>query len=132
MGVAADASGLRAVADSINGRIELLNPDGSIASVWGSPSPGPTILRRPVAVAFDAAGDAYILDQRRARIHVFARSTGLPARTIGSIGSGPGQLLDPSAIAIDAQGVISVADTGNRRIARFTTSGDYLGAWTGL
>jgi len=130
MGVAADANGLRAVADSINGRIELLNPDGSVASVWGSPSPGPTILRRPVAVAFDAAGDAYVLDQRRARIFVFARATGLPARTIGSLGSGPGQLLDPSAITIDAAGVITVADTGNRRIARFTTTGAYLGAWT--
>ena len=131
-GVAADAGGLLAVADSINGRIKLINQDGSIASVWGSPSPGPTILRRPVAVAFDAAGDAYVLDQRRSRIFVFARSTGLPARTIGSIGSGPGQLLDPSAISIDASGVISVADTGNRRVARFTTGGDYLGAWTGL
>ena len=131
MGVAADANGLRAVADSVNGRIELLHPDGSVASVWGSPSPGPTILRRPVAVAFDAAGDAYVLDQRRSRIFVFARATGLPARTIASIGSGPGQLRDPSAITIDAAGIISVADTGNRRIARFTTAGDYLGAWTG-
>ncbi|HEV2773952.1 MAG TPA: NHL repeat-containing protein [Solirubrobacteraceae bacterium] len=130
MGVGADANGLRAVADSINGRIELLHPDGSVASVWGSPSPGPTILRRPVAVAFDAAGDAYVLDQRRARIFVFARSTGLPARTIGALGSGPGQMRDPSAITIDAGGVISVADTGNRRVVRFTTSGDYLGAWT--
>jgi sugar lactone lactonase YvrE len=130
-GVAADANGLRAVADSVNGRIELLNPDGSVASVWGSPSPGPTILRQPVAVAFDAAGDAYVLDQRRARIFVFARATGLPARTIGSLGTGPGQLQDPSAIAIDAAGVISVADTGNRRVARFTTGGNYLGAWTG-
>jgi DNA-binding beta-propeller fold protein YncE len=129
LGVAADAQGLRAVADSVNGRVELLNPDGSNASSWGSPSPGPTILRAPVAVAFDAAGEAYVLDQRRARIFVFGRATGLPARTIGSLGSGPGQLQDPSAISI-ANGVITVADTGNRRIARFTTAGDYLGAWT--
>ena len=131
LGVAADSSGIRAVADSTNGRLELLNPDGSIASSWGSPSPGPTILRRPVAVAFDAAGDAYVLDQRRSRIFVFARGTGLPARTIASLGSGPAQLLDPSAIAIDATGVITVADTGNQRVARFGTDGTYLGAWTG-
>jgi tripartite motif-containing protein 71 len=129
LGVAADANGLRAVADSINGRIELLNPDGSIASSWGSPAPGPTILRSPTAVAFDAAGDAYVLDQRRARIFVFARATGLPARTIAAQGSGPGRLLDPTAIAI-ANGVVTVADAGNRRIARFTTAGQYLGAWT--
>ena len=131
LGVAADASGLRAVADSINGRIELLNPDGSIASVWGSPSPGPTILRRPVAVAFDAAGDAYVLDQRRGRIFVFSRATGLPARTIASQGGGPGQLLEPSALTI-AGDVITVADTGNKRVARFSTTGTYLGSWTDL
>ena len=129
LGVAADANGVRAVADSINGRIELLNPDGSIASSWGSPAPGPTILRSPVAVAFDGAGDAYVLDQRRARIFVFARATGLPARTIAAQGSGPGRLLDPSAISI-AAGVITVADSGNRRIVRFSTAGEYLGAWT--
>ena len=132
LGVAADANGVRAVADSINGRIELLHPDGTNASSWGSPAPGPTILRRPVAVSFDAAGDAYVRDQRRARIFVFARATGLPARTIAAQGSGPGRLLDPSAIAIDSGGVIAVADTGNRRVARFSTGGDYLGAWTGL
>jgi len=129
LGVAADASGIRAVADSVNGRVEFLFPDGSIATSWGSPAPGPTILRSPVAVAFDAAGDAYVLDRRRARIFVFARATGLPARTIAAQGRGPGRLLDPSAIAI-ANGIITVADTGNRRIARFTTAGTYLGAWT--
>ena len=104
------------------------NPDGSIAAVWGSPDPGPTILPNPVAVAFDAAGNAYVLDQRRSRIVVFARATGLPARTIGSQGSGPGQLQEPSALAIDAAGTISVADTGNDRIARFTSAGNYLGS----
>ncbi len=131
LGVGADRNGYRAVADSINGRIELLNPDGSVASSWGSPAPGPTILRRPIDVAFDTAGDAYVLDERRARIIVFARGTGLPVRSIASQGSGPGQLLDPMAIAIDDNGIITVADTGNRRVARFTTSGVYLGAWTG-
>jgi tripartite motif-containing protein 71 len=132
VGVASDAAGFRAVADSVNGRIQLLNPDGSIAAVWGSPAPGPTILPNPVAVAFDAAGTAYVLDQRRARIIVFDRATGLPKRTIASQGSGPGRLLDPSALSITPGGTISVADTGNQRIARFTTSGDYLGAWTGV
>jgi DNA-binding beta-propeller fold protein YncE len=132
LGVATDAGGTRAVADSVNGRIQLLNPDGSIAAVWGSPNPGPTILPRPVAVAFDAGGDAYVLDQRRSRIVVFARGTGVPARTIGSEGSGPGQLLSPAALAIDATGTISVADTGNDRIARFSTAGDYLGSTPGV
>jgi tripartite motif-containing protein 71 len=131
LGVAADASGVRAVTDAVNGRVELLNPDGSLA-VWGSPAPGPTILPRPVAVAFDAGGNAYVLDGKRSRIVVFSRATGLPVRTIGSPGSGPGQLLDPSALAIDGTSTISVADSGNERIARFGTGGTYLGSVTGV
>jgi DNA-binding beta-propeller fold protein YncE len=132
LGVAADSSGIRAVTDAVNGRVELLNPDGSIAAVWGSPAPGPTILPRPVAVAFDSGGNAYVLDERRSRIVVFSRATGLPVRSIGSPGSGPGQLLDPSALTIDAGGTIAVADSGNERIARFGTGGTYLGSITGI
>jgi DNA-binding beta-propeller fold protein YncE len=123
---------VRAVVDSVNGRVQLLAPDGSVLTTWGSPAPGPTILPRPVAVAFDAGGNAFVLDQRRARIVVFDRATGQPARTIASQGSGPGQLLDPSALAIDAGGTIHVADSGNDRIARFAPDGSYLGAITGV
>jgi tripartite motif-containing protein 71 len=128
LGVAADASGIRAVTDAVNGRVQLLNPDGTIATVWGSPNPGPTILPDPAAAAFDAAGDLYVLDRRRARIVVFARGTGVPARTIGLPGSGPGQLLDPAALTI-AGGTISVADTGNDRVSLFSTAGAFLGSF---
>jgi sugar lactone lactonase YvrE len=131
-GVAADASGMRAVTDATNGRVQLLDPAGKIVTVWGSPNPGPTILRRPVGVAFDAAGTLYALDERRARIIVFSRQTGLPVRTIGSQGRGPGQMLDPAAIAMTPGGTIVVADTGNRRIVRFGSGGEYRGATTGL
>jgi tripartite motif-containing protein 71 len=129
-GVAADSNGIRAVTDAVNGRVEFLGPDGTIISSMGSPNPGPTILPRPVAVAFDVPGNIYVLDQRRATIVVFSRATGLPVRTIGTQGSGPGQMLDPSAIALDGAGNIHVADTGNDRIVRFTGAGEYLGAIT--
>jgi len=128
VGVATDASGIRAVTDAVNGRVQLLNPDGSVATVWGSPNPGPTILPDPVAAAFDSGGNLYVLDRRRARIVVFARATGTPARMIGSPGTGPGQLLDPAALTI-AGSTISVADTGNDRISLFSTAGSYLGSF---
>jgi DNA-binding beta-propeller fold protein YncE len=107
--------------------VQLLNPDGSIAAVFGSPAPGPTVLPDPVAVAFDAAGLAYVVDQRRSRVLVFDRA-GKIVGTIGSRGTGPGQLLSPSAIAFDAAGNVYVADTGNGRVARFAPSGGYLGS----
>jgi DNA-binding beta-propeller fold protein YncE len=79
---------------------------------------------------FDGAGDAFVLDQRRGRIFVFARSTGKPARSIGAPGSGPGRLSAPSAIAMDAASNLYVADSGNDRIVRFARDGRYLGAIT--
>jgi streptogramin lyase len=85
-----------------------------------------------VAVAFLPSGDAAVLDQRRGRIVVFGRTTGLPIRTIGSLGSGPGQLRAPSAMAVDGAGNLWVADAGNERIARFGGGGTYLGSLTGV
>ena len=70
------------------------------------PAPGPTILPKPVAVAFDARRQRLRPRPRRSRIVVFTRATGLPVRTIGSPGSGPGQLLNPSALTIDGGGTI--------------------------
>lgn len=128
-GVAVDASGIRAVTDTVNGRVQLINPDGSIATVWGSPNPGPTILPKPVAVVFDPAGNGYVLDQRRARILFFDRSTATSTRSIGAQGTGPGRMMEPSALTLDNWGTLHVADTGNRRIVRFRTDGTYLGSF---
>ena len=100
LGVGADASGMRAVADSVNGRILLLNPDGSVAAMFGAPAPGPTLLPDPVAVAFDAAGLLYVLDQERSRVLVFDRG-GKIIRTIGSRGRGAGQ----AAVAVRGRGL---------------------------
>ena len=115
------------MADSTNGRVQLLRPDGSVATVWGSPNPGPTILPKPVAVAFDAAGNGYVLDQRRGRIVVFDRARARPAGSACRARAGPAA--DPTALTIDPTGVIAVADAGNQRIARFTVDGGYLGSF---
>jgi DNA-binding beta-propeller fold protein YncE len=125
-GVGADSSGMRAVADAVNGRIQLLRPDGSVAAMFGAPAPGPTLLPDPVGVAFDDRGLLYVVDQRRSRVLVFNRS-GKIIRTIGSRGRGPGKLLSPSALAV-ARNVVYVADTGNGRIVRFSRSGTHLGS----
>src|SRR5207244_782280 len=117
------------VADSVNGRVQLINPDGTIATTWGSPNPGPTILPDPTAVAFDGGGNGYVLDNRRSTIVVFDRASATTARRIGSEGSGPGQLLSPQALAIDGASNIYVADTGNERVARFGTGGNYVGSF---
>lgn len=124
-GIGIDPSGLRAVADSIDGRIELFNPDGTLAAQWGAPSPGPTLLEDPVGIAFDQAGNGYVVDQARSSIVVFNRA-GAIVRKLGSRGAGPGMMQSPSAIALDALGNIYVADEGNGRIVRIAANGTPL------
>ena len=126
-------AGIRAVTDSVNGRVQLLNPDGTLASSWGSPAPGPTILPDPVAVAFDAGGNAYVLDRRRSRIIVFARGDraarcARSARRAAARASCSTRRRWRSTAAAPSY----VADSGNERIARFGTGGSYLGATTGV
>ena len=110
--------------------MQLLNPDGTIAAVWGSPNPGPTILPNPVAVAFDAAGNGYVLDQppQPASSSSTARPATHSRRSAAGLAA-PAQLLSPAALAIDGAGTISVADAGNDRIARFAADGTYLGSF---
>src|SRR5262249_45064246 len=111
--------------DSVDGRIELFNPDGSLAAIWGAPSPGPTLLEDPVGIAFDQAGNGYAVDQARSSIVVFNRA-GAIVRKLGSPGAGPGVMPSASAIALDALGNIYVADEGNGRIVRIAANGTPL------
>ena len=112
--------GIRAVTDSVNGRVAAPQPRRRRSPPSGArPRPGPTILPDPVAVAFDAAGNAYVLDQRRSRIVVFSRATGCRCARSARRAAAPASCSSRSALAIDAGGDDLVADTGNERIARF-------------
>ena len=119
---------MRAIADTVNGRIVLVNADGSVAAMFGAPAPGPTLLPDPVGSPSTPAGLIYVVDQERSRVLVFDRD-GTIVRTIGSRGRGAGQLLSPSAVAVSAAGTVYVADEGNGRIVRFTTAGTHLGSF---
>ncbi|MEO5897433.1 MAG: tetratricopeptide repeat protein [Vicinamibacterales bacterium] len=69
----------------------------------------------PADVAFDALGHLYVLDSKRAVIHVFGANNRLIA-TIASTGKEPGSLQKPKALALDAAGRLFVFDEGSQRI----------------
>jgi TolA-binding protein len=72
-------------------------------------------LEDPADVAFDALGHLYVLDGRRAAIHVFGPKNRLVA-TIASGGKEAGSLQKPRALAIDAAGRLYVFDESSQRI----------------
>lgn len=69
----------------------------------------------PADLTYDSLGHLYVLDGRRAAIHVFSPKQALLA-TITSAGRQPGALQRPRAIAVDAAGRLYVFDESSQRI----------------
>jgi hypothetical protein len=69
----------------------------------------------PTDLAFDPLGHLYVLDSKRALIHVFGAKNRLIA-TIAAPGKEPGSLLKPKAMALDGAGRLFVFDESSQRI----------------
>ena len=110
------------VADNINHRVQILNPNLSYLYSTGS---GPGQLQRPWDVAFDSANNVYVADNSNNRIQVFTEG-GRFLRQIGKKGAGKGELKGPVAIAINHEDELYVTENGNHRVSVFTTQGDFL------
>jgi len=83
------------------------------------------VFNGPTDVAWDAAGNIYVVDgYGNARIAKFDKN-GKFIRSWGQRGSATGQFNTPHGIAIDTQGNVYVADQGNRRIQVFDGDGNF-------
>ncbi len=75
-------------------------------------------------VAIDAAGNNYVTEPWKNRIHIYDRN-GVLVRKFGSFGVGTGQFQRPYGVAINAAGELFVLDTGNNRVQVFNSSGTF-------
>jgi sugar lactone lactonase YvrE len=141
LGLALAASGDLYVADSGNNRIRRIDGRGIITTVAGTGTPGfggdggpatDARLNGPSGLAFDPAGDLYIVDALNRRIRKVdgtgAITTIAGDGTAGLSGDSGAAVLaqlrftdDPhalSGITLDKVGALCVADVGNNRIRR--------------
>jgi DNA-binding beta-propeller fold protein YncE len=82
-------------------------------------------FNQPLDVAWDAAGNIFVVDgYTNARVAKFDK-TGRFAKSWGQSGSEQGQFNTPHSIAVDAQGNVYVADMGNKRIQVFDNNGTF-------
>ena len=125
------------VADSLNARIAVVNPAGTMVDQFGSfadlekgAAPGGT-FREPWSIATGADGMIYVADTWNHRVqvftadHQFVRMWGHFEVANGQTGTTDG-LFGPRDILVDAQNHVYVADTGNKRIRVYNNDGTFL------
>ncbi len=121
-----DSAGNLIVADSMNARIQILDPDGRFIRKFGRRGDGVADFQLIKGVAVDRSTDnIYVSDGRGNKFLVFSKS-GAPLISIGGQASlrdfkrvTPGGFLLPADITIDDDGKIYVVDSMNRRFQVF-------------
>jgi len=125
------------VADSLNGRIEVLDAQGQFVRQIGSTSAGDQggadgTFREPWGIAVAQDGTIFVTDTWNHRVEVFdkngnfIRKWGQFEQVAGESGSGlPDGMWGPRAIAISASGQVYLADTGNKRIRVYDRQGNF-------
>jgi DNA-binding beta-propeller fold protein YncE len=99
------------VADSGNGRVQVLDLQGRFLSSWPLPGGG-----RPLGLAVDGRGNLLVADGQGDRVLAFGPG-GVVSAAFGAEGSGPGSLRGPAAVAVQGDRLL-VADSENDRIVR--------------
>ena len=114
------------VADSHNHCVQILNPDLTFSSSFGSRGSS-TIgqFQFPYDVAFDSCGNVYVVDGGNHCIQVFT-ADGHFLRKFGRKGKGSMELDWPNTISIDSEDVVYVVDQNNNRVSVFTCEGKFL------
>ena len=61
------------VADTLNHRIQVFDPEGRFLCKWGTEGKGDGQFNEPLGLAIDGAGNVYVADAHNDRIQVFKR-----------------------------------------------------------
>jgi tripartite motif-containing protein 2/3/tripartite motif-containing protein 71 len=108
------------VANSSNHCIQILNPDLTFSSSFGSRGSGDGQFLYPYDMAFDSTGNVYVVNCNNGPIQIFA-AEGQFLRKFGR--QGCNQL---AGICIDSEDVVYVTEDNEHRVSVFTCEGQFL------
>jgi DNA-binding beta-propeller fold protein YncE len=106
------------VADTMNFRIQMFNPEGGFLGEFGTQGDTPGTLNRPKGVGVDSEGHVYVADSSFNNFQIFD-AAGQLLLYVGSGGTEPGEFILPAGLCIDDRDRIYVADQGNARVQVF-------------
>jgi sugar lactone lactonase YvrE len=116
--IAIDTSGTLYVMDTMNFRVQILDPDGEVLNTFGEIGDGIGQFARPKGIAVDSEGNIYVVDAAFNNFQIFDPE-GQLLLFVGSNGQQSGQFWLPAGAYIDAQDRIYVADQYNFRVQVF-------------
>ena len=106
------------ITDSLNFRIQRLEPGLSFIKNFGGAGDSPGYFSRPKGIATDSDANVYVADALFDNIQIFD-SEGRLLLAFGSPGNGRGEFWLPNAIFIDNDDRIYVSDSYNKRVQVF-------------
>ena len=113
------------ICDAYNNRVQILNPDLTFSSSFGSSGSGDGQFKSPWNVALDRTENVYMANRGGYCIQVFT-AEGKFLRKFGKKGSGVGELDYPYSVSIDCDDIVYVTECNNHRVSMFTSEGQFL------
>jgi len=106
------------VADSLNFRIQMFDPEGTLVGMFGAAGANVGGFNKIKGLAFDSAGLLHVADAGNSFVQIFNRKQQLLMK-YGDPGSRDELMASPNGIAIDSKNNIYVADLVNDRVNQY-------------
>jgi DNA-binding beta-propeller fold protein YncE len=110
------------VVDNFNNNVQVLNPDLSYSSTFGTTGSAKGQFCSPIGIDCDSIGRVYVADSMNNRTQIFT-ADGTFLRTLGRYGQGRGQ---PISVTADNSGMVYVSDCTRHNISVFTPDGNLM------
>jgi DNA-binding beta-propeller fold protein YncE len=118
--VAYDVSGDSWIADSGNGRVIEVDPNGKILHVvWG--------FSQPQGITVAPNGKVWVADTGYDRVVEIDPNSGGVLQAFGHYGTAGGEFNEPTGLAFDPAGNLYVVEDGNHRVQKLDSTGGFLG-----